>query len=289
VRPGGAVSVRNEWEKLRSVLLCKPEHFALQPINAIAQDFIRQGRPANHEQVLREHQDFARALLDGGVDVVWAEPDPRRPYQVFTRDIGVTTPLGVLLGAFREPLRQGEEQRALAAIKDRVPIWQCIDSGPGAAFEGGDFIYVDEEHALLGMGGRTNPEGVRQVQSLGARLGLEIVAVPFEPKFLHLDMIFNVVGARTCAICGAALPDSILQRVKKWHFETIEVPVEGVMMLNCNLLALAEGVVISPARNVDVNLQLRAFGFEVIEVELAELLKGGGGPHCLCFPLERRP
>jgi arginine deiminase len=53
------------------------------------------------------------------------------------------------------------------------------------------------------------------------------------------------------------------------------------------LLALDEGVVLSPARNKEVNTQLKTLGFEVIEIGLDDLLKGGGGPHCMGFPIKR--
>ncbi|WP_394706362.1 arginine deiminase family protein [Breoghania sp.] len=39
--------------------------------------------------------------------------------------------------------------------------------------------------------------------------------------------------------------------------------------------------------NRDVNAKMKALGIRVIEVELAEILKGGGGPHCMTFPLQR--
>lgn len=36
-----------------------------------------------------------------------------------------------------------------------------------------------------------------------------------------------------------------------------------------------------------VNEQMHAYGLKVIEVDLKEILNGGGGPHCMSFPLER--
>ena len=41
------------------------------------------------------------------------------------------------------------------------------------------------------------------------------------------------------------------------------------------------------AGNRDVNEQLRALGLEVIAPEITQILKGGGGPHCMTFPLLR--
>jgi N-dimethylarginine dimethylaminohydrolase len=281
------MTVKNEYGKLRSVLLCTPVHFALQPINVIAEGFIREGALPNQAKVLREHEGFAQVLAETGVEIVWVDPHPKFPYQVFTRDVGVTTPRGVLLGTFRESVRHGEEACAEIALNGHVPMWGRVEPGPGIAFEGGDYMYIDERHVALGSGARTTLAAVERLRSFEAELDVEIIPVQFDPKFLHLDMIFCILGERVCTICKEALPDSFLKRVKSWGFETIEVPPEGVFQLNCNLLALDEGIVLSPARNSEVNARLKAFGFEVVEVELAELLKGGGGPHCMSFPIKR--
>jgi N-dimethylarginine dimethylaminohydrolase len=219
--------------------------------------------------------------------VVWVEPDTCLPYQVFTRDIGVTTPHGVLLGVLREEVRKSEKAQAAAALSNHVPIWRSTEPGPGITFEGGDYMYVDGTRVALGIGARTTLAAAEWLRTLGPELGVEIIPVPFNSRFLHLDMIFNVVGERVCIICKAALPDDFVKQVQNWGFEMVEVPTEDVFRLSCNLLALDEGVVLSPARNTAVNMQLRALGFEVIEVEMEELLKGGGGPHCMSFPIER--
>ncbi len=281
------MGVRNEYGRLRSVLLCKPEHFTLQPINVISRSFIQQSALPDRDAILREHDGFARAFVEADIEVVWVEPDPALPYQVFTRDIGVTTPHGVLLGAFRESVRQGEEVRAEAVLKDYLPIWRRVNSSSQVAFEGGDYMYIDAEHVALGVGARTTAEAAERLCALGPKLGVEIIPVPFDEQYLHLDMIFCSLGERVCTICREALPEDFVRRLEGWGFEMVEVPVEGVFRLDCNLLALDEGRVLSPARNKAVNAKLRALGFEIVEVELAELLKGGGGPHCMSFPLVR--
>lgn len=40
-------------------------------------------------------------------------------------------------------------------------------------------------------------------------------------------------------------------------------------------------------QNTFINEALRSEGMEVIEVDMTELLKAGGGVHCMTFPLER--
>jgi N-dimethylarginine dimethylaminohydrolase len=282
------MGVTSEYGKLRSVLLCEPTYFQLEPINVIAREFIRKGQLPAREQVECEHQRMAQAFVDFGTEVVWVEPDPRLTYQVFTRDIGVTTRDGVLLGTFREKVRWGEEAKAAEVLVHYVPVYRRIEAGEGIAFEGGDYMYVDDHTVALGIGARTTPKGAEIVIEAGSEQGVEVIPVHFDPKYLHLDMIFNVVGERVCVICKEALPYDFLKKVEQWKFETIEVAPEEVFRLSCNLIALDRGMVMSPARNTEVNQQLKALGFEVIEVELEHLLKGGGGPHCMSFPLERQ-
>jgi N-dimethylarginine dimethylaminohydrolase len=36
-----------------------------------------------------------------------------------------------------------------------------------------------------------------------------------------------------------------------------------------------------------VNEALKALGLEVLTPEITQILKGGGGPHCMTFPLLR--
>ena len=50
---------------------------------------------------------------------------------------------------------------------------------------------------------------------------------------------------------------------------------------------LGNDKVISFKNNKIVNEKMSALGFKVIEIDLVEILKGGGGPHCMTFPLLR--
>jgi N-dimethylarginine dimethylaminohydrolase len=293
--------VVNETKKLRKVLLCKPDHFYLQPINEIASEFIRQGIHPDPQRCLREHAEFAEAIAASGTEVIWVEPQPTLPYQVFTRDIGVATRQGVLLGSFFQPVRIGEEQVAEKVLEAHTPIWRRVTSpgivdrsdrtdpasSPKVAFEGGDFMYMDDGTVALGMGARTTQAGVEQVKAIMAEVGVEVIPVRFDPQYLHIDMVFNVVAERVAVVCREALPEDFVRLVHQRGFDLIDEPRAGVFKLNCNLLALDEGLVLSSASNVQVNQRLKALGIRVVEVDLRDLLMGGGGPHCMSFPVMR--
>ncbi len=65
------------------------------------------------------------------------------------------------------------------------------------------------------------------------------------------------------------------------------VPEEAIFAHGCNLQAIGDHRVLSLARNTRVNEELRKRGMTVIELPVTEILKAGGGPHCMTFPLVR--
>jgi N-dimethylarginine dimethylaminohydrolase len=277
--------VANSTGKLRKVLLCPPSFFDFRPINEITRKVLAGGEQADLAAVNREHEGFAQAYRDAGVDVVLMEPDPGLPYMVYARDFGACLAEGALIGSFREPVRQGEELLYESKLNELgVPIIGRIDRG---FFEGGDFWFLDEATIAHGVVARSDWEGVRAAARILEPLGYTVVGVQLPSRNLHLDMAFNIVAPRVAVCAVEQMPDFFLRMLRKRGYELVEVPSEGVFLHRCNIQCLGEGRVLTFAGNTVVNQRRKAVGLGVITRELSQLLKGGGGPHCMTFPLLR--
>ena len=277
--------VSNATGRLHKVLLCPPDYFSFQPINEITRGVLARGEQPDLAAFRREHAELVQAYRDAGVEVVLMEPDPELPYMVYARDFGACLAEGTLIGSFKEPVRQGEDLRYEAKLRELgVPIVGKVFRG---SFEGGDFWLLDEATVAHGVVARTDWQGLRCAQEILEPLGYTVRGVQLASRNLHLDMAFNIVapGVAVCAV--EQMPEFFLRALRKRHFELIEVSSGGVLAHHCNIQALGDGRVLTFAGNRDVNARLRALGLEVIAPEITEILKGGGGPHCMTFPLLR--
>ena len=184
-----------------------------------------------------------------------------------------------------EPCRAGELSEYEKKMKQLgIP---CVARCTTGGFEGGDFWYLDEYTLAHGVIARTDWDGFQNVRRQVNELGYEMIGVPCDRPNLHLDMCFNIVADKLAVVCKDALPSNFLAMLKKRGFQLINVEQEEVYLHHANLQCLGNDRVISFKSNKLVNEQMRAYGLKVIEVDLKEILKGGGGPHCMSFPLER--
>lgn len=273
-----------EYGVLKRVLLCSPEFLNISnPINVIAEKYHKEN--IDIEKVCIEHNEFVEVLRSYNVEVLFSKTHQRFPYEVNTRDLGVTTKRGVLFGRFFSPYRWGEHRLAEQTLmENNIPIYEQQTAG---TFEGGDFMYIDEDTVAVGIGIRTDLIGVNALKNTFKSLNVEVIPVDFEKEYLHLDMILNVVGEKVAIVCKEALPNHIISTLVKKGFKLIEVTKEDVFLHKCNLLNIGNNVIISHVQADDVNNKLKKIGFEVVVLHLKEILKSGGGPRCMSFPLKR--
>lgn len=280
-----ATHVSSATGVLKKVLLSRPDYLALAPINKIASDWMDKGFTIDQDMALREHDQLIEIYKSNGIEVDILEPEKGLTSMVFARDFGFNLKEGFVLGKFKENIRQPESEKYEAKLKAMgVPmIARCTEG----VLEGGDFWQLDENTLAIGRLQRSNEKGIENIRQQLAPFGYEIIEVESDPRYLHLDMIFNIVGEKTAVLYWEGLPKHFQNYLTDHSFDIIRIKEEGVFKHFSNLQALGNKRVISLKANVDVNRQLREKGFEVFELDSAEILKTGGGPHCMTFPVSR--
>lgn len=275
--------VKNGTSPMHKVLLSKPAYLKAAPINEIAKKW---DPVLDVKKMLLEHQQLVDAYHENGVETAFLPPDPERPNSVFSRDFGGCVQEGYILGHFREHLRDKEKTDYQATMK-KLGIPMLLEV-KGGYFEGGDFMYLRDRIIALGMFARTDKRGYETIRDGLRPYGYEVIPVPGPAEYLHLDMCFNLVDEHLAVAYADGLPAEFRERLRKMDIELIDVPEKAIFLHGCNLQSIGNHRVLSLARNEKVNEELRRRGMTVVELPITEILKAGGGPHCMTFPLERR-
>lgn len=283
----GDWGVDSEVGKLRAVLLRRP---GKEIENIVDPQQWRWIATMNPDVAREQHDAFAECYRSHGVKVHYvAEQRTDRPNALYMRDNVFMTPEGAIIARQALSVRRGEEkavQKTLAALG--VPIILTVH-GRGI-FEGACAMWVDRETVILGKGVRSNFEGILQVRRCLETIGVKTF-IEFEIPYghAHIDGILNFVDRDKALIFPWQTPYYVWKQLRELGFKILEAPYmnEVKQGLSVNVVALEPGRVIMPAGSPCTKRLLEDKGIEVVEIEISELLKGAGGPHCMTGVLRR--
>ncbi|MDX2121550.1 MAG: arginine deiminase family protein, partial [Gemmatimonadota bacterium] len=128
-----------------------------------------------------EHAAFVALLDAAGAGIIRHDaPLTDRADAIYVHDPALVTDRGAILLRMGKPLRRGEEEAVGAALEAAgVPVVARLSGG--ALAEGGDCLWLDERTLAVGLGFRTNAEGLRQIQAaLGAAVEVVPVQLPYD-------------------------------------------------------------------------------------------------------------
>ena len=123
-----------------------------------------------------------------------------------------------------------------------VPIAYTLEGGARA--ECGDLLWIDHELLAVGIGFRTNREGLRQLQ--GALTGVTVfpVELPYyhgPESCLHLLSLISIVDEKLAVVYPPLMSVRLWQFLHKLDFRLVEVPGDEFATMGTNVLALAPG------------------------------------------------
>jgi len=288
-RPAPAFGVQSMVDPLLRVLVKRPEAcFAVDDPAA----WHYAGRP-DLDAARREHDALVEILRAAGAEVVdHPEPQPGRADAIFVFDTALMTGAGAVVLRLGKALRRGEEEAMARRLGELgVPIVAKLDGEARA--EGGDLLWLDRRTLAVGQGFRTNREGLRQLATALAGLGVEVLPVELPywtgpAACLHLLSFVSFVDHDLAVVYPPLLPVGFWRLLGERGVRLIEVPAEELPTQAPNVLALAPRRCLMLEGHPVTRARLEDAGCEVLTYRGNELsLKAEGGPTCLTLPLAR--
>jgi N-dimethylarginine dimethylaminohydrolase len=280
--------VASEYATLRSVLMRTPG----PEIEAVTDP-----RPALWYDLLdpikarEQHAGLVDFYRSHGVTVNLGREVPlNMPNAYFCRDHFCMTPQGAVISRMASASRAGEERYAAADLADLgVPIMHTV-FGDGT-FEGADVVVANEDLVFVGHGMRSNKVGAEQVADAFRRVGVpEVIIVEIPYGCGHIDGTINVIDKDLSLVFPTQLSWVVYETMRRHGFRFVDLPSgeEAQMGMAINMVPLAPRVVVLPAGNPVTVRTLQENGCEVLEVEISELMKGGGAVHCMTGVIHRK-
>jgi N-dimethylarginine dimethylaminohydrolase len=273
--------VVSEFGALQDVLLGSIRNFTLNtPIN-ITQQHYYAVNPPQIERMIEQEDSFIEVLERYHVTIHQLPLLNTSFTQFFVRDIATVIGETLVICAMKEAIRQPET----AALEQLVSTTnQPILRADAGFLEGGD-VLVDQSTLYVGLGERTNREGLTFLERhFGTTF--EIIPLQLAKTFLHLDVVVNLLGKGDALVYSPAL-DHAAQAILAKRYNIIEVTEEEQFALATNVLSLSPETIIADKRNTRLNEILAGKGYEVVPVAFDEIGKMGGSFRCGSCPLRR--
>ncbi len=228
------------------------------------------------ELAQRQWDGYVAALHDEGWTTHEVSPAPDSPDSVFVEDTVV------VYGDLAIVCRPGADERwpEVPAAEDAVRAqgYRVVRIEAPGTLDGGDVLKHDGT-VWVGMGGRTNAEGIAQLQTHLQPFGVEVVTVALT-KALHLKSAVTALPDGTIIGYGPVVDDPGVWGDR--FFAVPEEPGAHVVLLDNDALLMSSAA----PQTADL---FRQRGYRVIAVDISEFEKLEGCVTCLSVRLRGRP
>ena len=282
--------INNDYAKLKDVLLGKPEYFRWVEAGPLIGRTMANAEKTGHtfdlQLAMKQHSEMVSIYEENGVNCHYLEADEVLHRNFFARDSSAMTPWGPLVCHMQLKCRRADYATVIKFYQDHgIPIWKFATAGH---FEGGDFNIIEPGRVLIGYcGERSEKEGSEQVAEFVRAEGWEAVTAPISREFVHMDGLIVPLAEKLAVACVDAMEPWLVDTVRSWGIEIVDVEYREAKNLGVNLVALGNDKVLSMAGATDLNAKMRALGFEVYDPDMSMFTLGGGGVHCLSQALCR--
>ncbi|MGD2070751.1 MAG: arginine deiminase family protein [Gemmatimonadota bacterium] len=232
-------------------------------------------RPIDFDEALRQHAAYRGVLEAVGCRVVLLSALPELPDGVFTEDVGVALPEGLVLTRPGAPERRPEAAAMERDLTDpggaagvEVAVVGRVEAP--ATLDGGDVVRLGRR-LLVGRSSRTDDAGVSALAALAEPLGYRVSGVEIG-GVLHLESVCTALDDRTLLVDPGQVDPAGLGA------PVIEIDPDEPLGANA---ARANGALVTTAAAPRTATRLRRAGYDVRTVAISEFEKAEGAATCL--------
>jgi len=264
---------------ITDVLMCGPKHFQIDyEINPWMH-----GQHIDSQKAAHQWNSLVRAYTDLGIQVHTIEQVEGLPDMVFAADQAVIKGNTALMANFAKNERKGEEKIYSNWFQEHGYKLEHLPESE--FFEGNGELLSWNGMYFLGTGFRSSVDAHDDVKRV---LGAEVVPLRLiNPYYYHLDTCLFPLDSETVFYYPEAFDKKSQLLLTQLVPVLLELNQEEAEAFCANSVATGSNVVCQKAlpRFVErVNLR----GFNVVEVDVQEFNKSGGGIHCLTNVLATR-
>ncbi len=251
-----------------------PEHPHLRALTRAISPRLAEGElthlertPINLAAARAQHEAYARALASLGCEVHEVEPAPEYPDSVFIEDTAVVFDEIAVITRPGAESRRGETlavERALAPLR---PVAHIVAPG---TLDGGDVLVVGKR-VFVGRTGRTNREGIAQLQAVVAPHGYSVEAVEVT-GCLHLKTAVTALDDHTVLVNPAWIGAEALAGLER-------IEVDPAEPMGANIVRVGSALLYGAAYPRTL-ARIVARGYAPVCVDASEVAKAEGAVTC---------
>ncbi len=223
----------------------------------------------------REHEEITRFLHSEGVKVhSLLTSMTSKPKLYLMRDNAVVVDRKAITCHFITGIRRGEEQIVKKKLKE-LGIKITGHTFPPGFLHGSDLFFTKKNHAFAIIGERTNVEGIKHLMDL-----MEIDVTPIKMDNLS-SLQFNIIND-IVVMSEEVIHKPIYKVMKENELDIILASKKDADNMGLNFLQIDDNKIVNV--RADINKKLKMVGFDVIEIDIRELLKGNTGLRNMFLP-----
>jgi dimethylargininase len=227
--------------------------------------------PVDYARACRQWANYVETVTKLGWHPIVVPQTTPYPDGVFIEDPVVVYKRIAIITRPSPPSRQPEVV-GMAEFVEKLDYSVRTIEGPGT-LEGGDVLTVRDD-IYVGLGGRSNAEGIEQLRAIVEPEGAKVTEVPMG-QALHLKSAVTALPDGTFIGYRPALVDpGVFPRFRA----VPEMQGSNVVLLGGNKVLMAANCSRSAALVADL-------GYEVVPIDISEFQKREGDVTCLCVRL----